>query len=142
MSPAKVVLDTNVLISGFRSRRGASFRLLTLADDPRWQLLLSATLLFEYEAVARRQAAQFWAKPEKIEDVLDYLCAIAVKPTITYSWRPFLSDPDDDMLLELAVAGGATHIVTHNCADFRGAKQFGIAIITPKDFLRDLGDHP
>jgi putative PIN family toxin of toxin-antitoxin system len=142
MFPAKVVLDTNVLISAFRSRRGASFRLLALLGDPRWQLLLSSSLLFEYEAVTKRQASQLWAKPEKVEDALDYLCAVAVKPAIAYTWRPLLPDPDDDMLLELAVAGGATHIVTHNGTDFRGAKQFGIAIVTPQELLQELGDKP
>jgi putative PIN family toxin of toxin-antitoxin system len=138
----KIVLDTSVLISALRSRQGASFRLLSLVGDPRWQMLLSPALLFEYEAVAQRQAAELWATPEKVENILDFLCATAIKPTIAYTWRPNLPDPNDDMLLELAVAGGASNIVTHNSADFRGANQFGIGILSPGEFLRTLENQP
>ena len=57
----KVVMDTNVLIAGLRSRRGASFRLLELLGDARWQIHLSTALVLEYEEVARREAAHLWA---------------------------------------------------------------------------------
>lgn len=140
--PIKAVMDTSVLISALRSRRGASYRLLSLVGDPRWQLLMSPALMFEYEAVAKRQVAQLWAEPALVEDVLDYLCKVSEKPEITYAWRPTLPDPDDDMILELAVAGGAGWIVTHNAADFRGANRFGLAIVTPKEFLETLESPP
>jgi len=103
---------------------------------------MSPSLMFEYEAVAKRQAAQLWADPGVVEGVLDYLCTVAEKPEIAYTWRPTLPDPNDDMLLELAVAGGAGWIVTHNTADFRGANRFGLAIVTPKEFLKILESQP
>jgi putative PIN family toxin of toxin-antitoxin system len=136
------VIDTNVLISALRSRRGASFRLLSFLGDQYFQILLSPALLFEYESVAKRQAHELWAVPEKVEDVLDYLCAISAKPSIAYSWRPHLPDPNDDMVLELAVAGNATHIATHNGSDFRGANQFGITILSPRELLRKFENPP
>lgn len=136
----RVVLDTSVLISALRSQGGASFRLLQLVGDPRWHLSVSTALMFEYEAVARREAANFWASPEKIEDVLDFLCAQADRPRISYAWRPTLADPDDDMVLELAVAAQAHYIVTHNVRHFRRAEPFGVGILTPREFLQKLGD--
>ena len=58
----KVVLDTNVLMAGLRSRRGASFELLRLAGERRWRLHLSTALLLEYEQVARREVQQVEAQ--------------------------------------------------------------------------------
>jgi len=61
---------------------------------------------------------------------------------IYYLWRPFLSDPKDDMVLELAVTSNADSIVTCNKADFKGADQFGLELITPKELLKQIGELP
>jgi predicted nucleic acid-binding protein len=135
-------MDTSVLVSALRSRRGASFRLLSLADDLRIRLLISPALMFEYEALAKRQAAEFWADPSQVDAILDYICLIGEKPIIAYTWRPALPDPGDDYLLELGVSGGADAVVTHNTTDFRGANRFGLAILTPKEFLAKLEIQP
>lgn len=134
----KIVLDTSVLIAALRSQRGASFELLRLVGDERWQLHLSTALLLEYEAVARREAQEFWLQPDLIEAVLDYLCANAQEHRISFRWRPFLSDPDDDFILELAVAAKAQYIVTHNLRDFAGVEAFGLEAITPAQMLVKL----
>lgn len=73
------------------------------------------------------------------EDALGYLRFLASQAhlqEVHFLWRPFLRDPDDDMLLELAFAAGCSHIVTHNVNDFVGSKQLGVEAITPRDFLR------
>ena len=106
--PYQVVLDTSVLIAALRSRRGSSYELLRLVGDERWQLHLSTALLLEYEAVAQREAQELWLQPDLIEAVLDYLCANAQEHRISFRWRPFLPDPDDDFILELAVAAKGT----------------------------------
>lgn len=133
--PFQIVLDTNVLISALRSRRGASFELLRLVGDVRWQLHLSTALLLEYEAVARREAESLWVRPALIEAVLDYLCANGEEHRISFRWRPFLPDPDDDFLLELAVAAQAQYIITYNVRDFAGVEAFGLEAITPAQML-------
>src|SRR5206468_2493346 len=132
------VLDTNVLVSALRSRRGASFELLRLLTDERWRLHLSTALLLEYEEVARREAQHFWLHPERIEDVLDYFSARAQQHAIRFRWRPFLPDPDDDFILELAVAARARYVVTHNLRNFAGVEKFGIEAITPAQMLTKL----
>jgi predicted nucleic acid-binding protein len=53
-----VVLDTNVLIAGLRSSRGASFRLLSMTGDPRWQPVISVPLVLEYESVGKRESLE------------------------------------------------------------------------------------
>jgi len=74
-----------------------------------------------------------------IDDVLDYICKVAHHRKIYYLWRPFLSDPGDDRVLELAVTAECDFIVTFNQSDFQGIKQFGLAAITPQEFLRKIG---
>ena len=75
-----------------------------------------------------------------VGDVLDYLCAIARHQAIYYLWRPVLRDPGDDLVLEVAVAGGATCIVTHNLKDYGEARSLGIRAVTAADFLRMIGE--
>lgn len=138
MKPLQAVLDTNVLVAALRSRRGASFELLRLVADGRWQLHLSTALLLEYEEIARREAQHFWIHPERIEDVLEFLAASASEHAISFRWRPFLNDPDDDFILELAVAAGVRYVVTHNVRNFAGVQRFGIEAITPAEMLSKL----
>ena len=138
MKPLQIVLDTSVLVAAVRSSQGASFRILQLVGDPRWELNLSPALLFEYEEVTAMHAKKFWPKPERLGDLLDFLTANANRPRVSYSWRPFLRDSDDDMVFELAVAARANFIVTHNVRDFAGAERFGVGVLTPKEFLRKL----
>lgn len=140
MNKLDVVVDTNVLIAALRSRKGASFELLRLIGDERWRLHLSTALLLEYEAVAVREAQNLWLQPSLIEDVLNYVCANAQETAISFRWRPFLPDPDDDFVLELAVAAEAQYIVTHNLRHFAGVETFGVKVITPAQMLAKLGE--
>ena len=94
----QIVLDTNVLFAGLRSQRGASYKLLTILNDIRWQLNISTALLFEYEEILKRQQAQLGLSLEDIDDVIEAICSIANKRSIFYLWRPILNDPDDDFL--------------------------------------------
>jgi putative PIN family toxin of toxin-antitoxin system len=141
MSSHDVVLDTNVLIAGLRSRRGASYRLLSLLGRrPEIQIHLSVPLVLEYEAVAKRQAKELGLSVQDIEDVLDFLCSIAVRHEIFFLWRPVLRDPRDDMVLELAVAAGCESIVSYNRRDFKAAERFGIQVESAGEFLERIGE--
>lgn len=70
--------------------------------------------------------------------LVDYFCLVAHKQEIHFRWRPTLSDPNDEFVLELAVAAECRFIVTHNIKDFRGAQRFSVSIVTPGEFLRLL----
>jgi putative PIN family toxin of toxin-antitoxin system len=141
-SPYQIVLDTNVLVAAFRSRRGASSKLLTLLNDPRWQINLSTPLVLEYEEVLKRPDLIEGFSNEAIDTFLDGLCAIANQHDIFYLWRPLARDPDDDFLLELAIRAQADFIVTYNASDLLPAAQFGIALVTAKEFLQQMGELP
>ena len=75
MSVPRIILDTNVLVTGLRSRRGASFRLISLLGAARFEIAISVPLLFEYEDVLSREAIGI--PPRQARDVLDYLCEVA-----------------------------------------------------------------
>ena len=137
-----IVLDTNVLISALRSRRGASFRLLSLVGTGRFDIALSVPLVLEYEGVADRMLADLAVSAGDLSDILDYLCSVAIHRPIFFLWRPTLPDPKDDMVLELAVDAGAPVIVTFNLRDFVGVDRFGIRALTPREYLQEIGEIP
>lgn len=136
-----VLLDTNVLVAGLMSSAGASFQLLKQLPEKKFQYLLSVPLFLEYEAVLKRPAFLKTTGLTKrdIDIILDNVAAYSIKTNIYYLWRPKLSDPKDDMVLELAVSGNANAIVTFNTKDFRDVQsEFGIDVITPSTFLTFL----
>lgn len=136
----KVVLDTNVFVSALISRQGASFKLLTLPGEGRFDISLSVALVLEYEDTAKRLVgSKITLSEEDIDNIIDYLCLISEHHKVYFLWHPVLSDPKDDMVLELAVNSGCSFIVTYNVADFRGIEQFDLEVITPKTFLEKLG---
>ena len=130
-----IVLDTNVLVSALKSSRGASFRLLSMVEYDHFTLHVSTTLVTEYEAVLKRGGTLLSA--EEINDVVDFICSKAVLDKIFYLWRPVLKDPGDDFVLELAVKANAA-IITWNVTDYKHAARFGVAVMTPRDFLASL----
>jgi predicted nucleic acid-binding protein len=122
-----------------RSRRGASYAVLSLVGTGRFEIAVSVPLMLECEEVLLRQTGR---NRKVVSDVIDYLCAVGKQQSIFFLWRPCLPDPDDDMLLELAVAAGCDAIVTHNRRDFGPARQFGLEVLTPAEFLAKIGGVP
>jgi len=132
-----IVLDTNVIISALRSRRGASFAILRRIGQG-WVPLISVPLILEYEAVGKREADRMKIPESTVEAVVRAFCFAGRETDVYFRLRPFLPDPGDEFLLELAVAGRADAIVTHNIRHFAGAEQFGIRVMTPREFLRTI----
>src|SRR3989304_7195491 len=134
----RIILDTNVLYAGLYSSKGASFRVLQAIRKDRLRLVMSTTLLFEYEDILKRNQIVLGLSDEEIEKILDYICLQSEHQKIYFLWRPRLPDPKDDHLLELAIASGTKLIVTHNTKDFRGAETFGVKPITPKELTEEI----
>jgi len=132
----KVVFDTNVLVAAARSRQGASFALVSSIPAPEFQTCLSVGLYAEWqEALTRPENLPPGRTGDDTLRFLRYLASRSHLQEIHFLWRPFLSDPDDDMVLELAFAAGCRHIVTHNVKDFHGSEQLGVTAVAPRDFL-------
>jgi putative PIN family toxin of toxin-antitoxin system len=137
----RLVLDTNVLVAAIRSDQGASRRLLMAVLGGQGRLLVSASLLIEYEAVLKRleHRAASGASIEDVDGVLDALARIAEPVEISYLWRPHLADPGDELVLETAVNGGADMIATFDLRHLASAAAgFGIAAARPATIVRRL----
>ena len=138
MKDATVIIDTNILFAGLYSSRGASHQVLRLVDAEIITPVISVALFFEYEDVLRRNSAILKLSQEKIDVILDNLCALSVFQKVYFLWRPYLRDPKDDHVLELAVASRTRWIVTHNLKAFEGSQRFGVQAIPPKQLLEML----
>jgi putative PIN family toxin of toxin-antitoxin system len=134
----RIILDTNVLYAGLYSSEGASFKLLQAIEEGKLKLVMSTTLLFEYEDILKRNQVDLGLSTQEIEKVLDYFCMKSEHQKIYFLWRPYLPDPKDDHLLELAIASGTKLIVTHNTKDFKGVEEFGIRSIAPQRILEEI----
>ncbi len=135
----RLVLDTSVIVSAFRSRYGASRALLEAFDDGQFVLLISQPLFTEYETVLKRpdQMAAHQASQSAVDEFLAAVAVRAAQVSFYYRIRPQLRDPNDDMVLETAVNGAADAIVTHNVKDFLPeSSQFGIPVWTPGDTIK------
>jgi len=137
----RVAIDTSVLVAAVRSRNGASFALVSAIPSPRFEICLSIGLYAEWQDVLTRPEH---LPPGQTADnalaFLRFLASQAWLQDIFFLWRPFLPDPNDDMILELAFAAKCQYIVTHNIRDFRGCEQLGVVAITPRDFWKLINE--
>ncbi len=135
--PMRVILDTSVLVAAARSRLGASFALVSSIPSPLFTTCLSVALYAEWQEVMTRPEN---LPPGRTADdalaFLRYLAGQSHLQEVFFHWRPMLPDANDDMVLELAFAAGARHIITHNVRDFEQAAPLGVRAILPGEFLQ------
>lgn len=138
----RVVIDSCVLVAGLRSRLGASNKLLTLVAGKAIVPIVSTAVFLEYEAVLSRPEQRLVTRMSE-KDIAGFLAAFAsaAEPVeLDFLWRPQLTDPADEMMLEAAVNGRARAIVTHNVRHFGAAERlFGLKIVTPAALLKEIG---
>jgi len=137
----RLVLDTDVVIAAMRSDQGASRQLLLAALDRRVEVLASVPLILEYESVLTRpeQLDEIGITAAEIGDVLEAIVAVAEPVVLRFLWRPQLKDPDDEMVLETAVNGGADRIATFNTRHLAAAAlAFGIRAERPGSIWREI----
>ena len=139
MAIIQIVVDTNIFVSALKNDTGASFYLRSLIGKNEFEINISVPLIMEYEAVGVRFLKQTNLNTSDLNDILDYICSISNKHKINYLWRPFLRDPKDDFILELAVKARCQYIITFNKKDFKNISKFGVTALTPWEFLKERG---
>ena len=135
----RLVIDTNVFVAGLRSAGGASRQVLRRALEGCYQPLFGNALWQEYCDLLGRDV---WGVDTTAQERQQVLAALAQRGrwvTIYYGWRPNLPDEADNHLVELALAGGAAGIVTHNVRDLgRGELVFEqLRVLTPAQCLEE-----
>ena len=137
----RVVLDTDVIVTALRSATGGSNAILREAAHGRLTPLVTPALFLEYEAVLKRPEQRL-AHGLRLDDIDRFLVALASAceaVEVSFQWRPQLSDPNDEMVLETAVNGRAEALITHNVRDFsKGAARFGLRVLRPGELLKEL----
>lgn len=137
----RIVIDTDVMVAAFESATGASRRLVTYVLDGEAILLLSTSLMLEYEDVLTRPETLARSKlmVTEVLEVLDEFAHICAPVGFDFRWRPAAHDADDDVVLETAINGSATLIATFNLKDMAaGAQTFGIPVERPAQVLRRI----
>ena len=135
----EIVLDTNGMFSALKSSQGASYKLVSLLPNRRFSIAISVPLIIEYEDVLRRGKLPASITEKDIGDFIDFFCHMGDRQDIFFLWRPFLPDPSDDLVLEVAVAGGCDAIITYNKRHFKNVEKSGLRILDPKEFLVEIG---
>jgi len=136
-----VVLDTDVIIAGLRSPTGASAELLRMARRGEITLLISVPMFIEYDAkcVEKEHLDAAGLTTQDVQVFLDALTVIAKPVDIHFTWRPQLTDPADEMVLETAINGRAKALITFNQRDFgKAPAAFGIDLLLPSEALRRM----
>lgn len=136
----KLVLDTNVLVAGLRSRAGASNPLLIAGFRRQFVWCCSVPLFYEYEDVLSQAdlLLDTGVTRKQIAEFLDDVASTVLPVGIDFQWRPQLGDADDEMVLEAAINCGGI-IVTHNARDFRDVPaRFGLTLLSPAKALRRI----
>lgn len=132
----RVVLDTNVLVSGLLNPHGSPGRIVDALLASQVRPLFDDRILREYREVLSRP--KFGFDIEDVEYFLDYL-ETEGEPVVAIPLDLSLPDPDDIPFLEVASAGRADALVTGNEAHFRPSRgSHKVKVITPPEFLAEL----
>ncbi len=129
----KVVLDTNVLISGIFFS-GPPYEILIAWRKGLIQIVLSPEILDEYQEVASRLAEKF----PSIE-LIPILRLIATGSELVHAPKltsPVCDDPDDDKFLACALASHTKVIISGDRHLLKKSGYRGVLILSPSSFIR------
>lgn len=136
-----IVVDTNVFV-GACLGTGTANRLIASCLNGEHTPLMGTALMNEYEDVLGRVPLFVKSRltVSERDELFDIFLAVCRWTRIYFGWRPNLRDEGDNHLIELAVAGGASHVVSRNVRDLAAAelKFPDIAVRTPGQFLREV----
>lgn len=140
-----VVVDTNVFVSALLKANTAPREIIRLCLQGKAKPIMGNALLTEFEALMQRDKI-FRSSPLSTQErqaLLNAFFQSCEWISVYYLWRPNLEDEADNHVLELAIAGGATHIITGNIKDFKGTElRFPhLEIVSPSQFLTQIGGH-
>jgi len=128
----KIVLDTNVLVSGLLTPFGSSGEIVRMVSAGELILYMDARILLEYEEVLHRPKFKF--DKDNISILLDFL-KLYGQFVSSMPLKNRLPDPDDEPFLEVAIAGKVRSLVTGNIVHYPPLSREGIKIFSPSEFL-------
>lgn len=130
----KIVLDTNVIVSGLLQPQGNPAQVLTLVLAGAVQICHDQRILAEYAEVLVRPRFKF--DVEKVRQVLTKIKADGLAVDATGQRDLDLPDIDDEPFLAVALSAQVDYLVTGNLADYPAGRCGGCAVISPAEFMR------
>lgn len=128
----KIVLDTNVLVSGLLDSFSSSGKIVQLVASGEIRLCYDVRIVSEYKEVLMRPKFSF--DIVEIDNLLVQIencgCAIVSKPLIGQ-----LPDRDDESFLEVALSGKVEYLVTGNLRHYPRKIRQGVSVKSPTEFL-------
>lgn len=128
-----IVLDTNVLVSGFLSPFNAPGRIVSLVISGELALAYDTRILLEYQEVMLR--SKFAFNPLEVTAVLKQIEA-GGESTIASPLLSSLPDPSDEPFLEVAIASSADFLLTGNLKHYPASKRQGVTVLSPSEFMK------
>lgn len=137
----RVVVDTNVFVGAMlNTKSGSNREVLRRCLQGKIQPLIGAALFHEYEDLLDRDQplAKSPLSPDERRELFAAFLSVCEWIKVYYLWRPHLPDEGDNHLVELAVAGGAEVVITHNVKHLRhGELRFPeLRVMTPSQFIK------
>lgn len=136
----KIVVDTSVFISALIGPGGPAREVIRQCWQGKYRPLMGNTLFTEYESVIGREEikARCPLTEEETRELFAALIAVCEWVSIYYLWRPNLKDEADNHLIELAIAGNASILVTNNTRDFQNTELLfpDLSILKPEDLIQ------
>jgi uncharacterized protein len=130
----KIVLDTNVLVSGLLNPYGAPGQIVLMVASGEISLCFDARILAEYREVLLRP--NFGLQSDQVAALLEQVRAGGVAFT-AYPLRRQLPDRDDEPFLEVAIASNADFLVTGNIRHYPVSLRAGATVVSPATFLEE-----
>ena len=128
----RVVFDTNVLVSATLSR-GKPYTVLELAERSDIDSVMSPDIIDELEDALSRERLPF--ESEQIDEFVGKILSMSELVTPEMDLEAVEDDPDDDKILECAVAGNADYIVSGDSHLLDIEEYRGVEIVSPDEFL-------
>jgi uncharacterized protein len=135
----KVILDTNILVSG-SLWKGNSYKILLLIETGKVICILSPSILEEYEKVMRSEeiTEKIACKNLVINEIIDHIISMTTLVIPKSRLKVVMEDPDDNKIIECAIEGKSDFIITQDKHLLNLKKNKKIKIITPEEFLKLL----
>lgn len=127
----RVVLDTNVIVSGVMTTHGTCAQIVDMLGEGIFEICADDRILDEYDSVLHR--SHLGIVPEDSDRVMELVRRIAC-PVAAVPLAVALPDPDDRPFLEVAAAAGAL-LVTGNTRHYPRHASSGVKVISPAEFL-------
>jgi putative PIN family toxin of toxin-antitoxin system len=128
----KIVLDTNILVSGLLTPFGSSAEIVRMVFSGELLLYVDARILSEYQDVLNRPKFKF--NKGHIDLLLDFIKQYG-QFVSSSPLQNRLPDPDDEPFLEVAIAENVKALITGNSIHYPNSLRKGVNIVSPAEFI-------